>query len=387
MKIKFIAQYVNVNGREANNRVFSPGGVSKMSYYLRCFKELSCPVKIFSTAPSNGVGGGEIRRAIKEENSIGQMVKYRISLFSKNRYLRLFDLIFGQFQIALHLLFCKSDEIVFIYHERYYTPIVRRLSFVFKFRVICSIEEIYTLAARNTPKKVVAKEIQSFDFPKGRTSFILAASELTKFISPESKSIVCNGVYAPCVKSAAKTSDRLQILYAGTFDRNKGGVYLAIEAAKHLNSQKYEINICGFGREDEVECVKRMIEESNASPTSCRIKYLGRLLGNEYFELLEKCDIGLACQNTATDLSESAFPSKIYEYLRFGLIVVSSDVLAVRKSACAANVIFFEDYSPFSLAQAISTINTNRCRADNQQFMEDLHLQFKKSLNQRIYEE
>ena len=376
MKIKFIAQYVDINDT-ACSRSFSPGGVSKMNYLLLCLKELGYHVDIYSTCARSHNGFSALEKGI---NYLGQRIKYRSSFCVKNARLRFLDLFWGQLHLTIKLLCSKSDDIIFLYHERYYTPIVRHVSRIRKNRVILDIEEIYTVAAK-APQNIVEKETRSFHMPEQRCRFLVATAELSKFIPQACPYIVCSGVYSPYMSLSRNSDDKAtkQVLYSGTFDKNKGGVYIAIESAKYLNPSRYEINICGFGTSDEIARVEELISENNATSGRCHINYYGKLIGDAYYDLLSKCDIGLACQNTSSDLSESAFPSKIYEYLRFGLRVVSSDVSAVRKSDCASVLNFFTTYTADALAEAIES-SDKIVKNNNANFLAMLHSRFKDSL-------
>lgn len=378
MRIRFIAQYADLNESKIN-RSFSPAGVSKMDYYLLCLFELGYKVNIFSTCALQNKGFSALKKAT---NCLGQDICYRSSFKLNNRYFKILDLCWGIFQVLFLLLFCDSKDIVFIYHERYYTPHIKKIVELRKLKVIVDIEEIYCIV-HNLPINQANKEISSLKFPKELSKYILATSELCRLLSSQSSYVVCCGAYSPFIKRS-RLNDKTQILYGGVLNKNKG-IGIVLESARYLSPQEYEINICGFGNLSEIQETERLINENNENKNNCHITWHGKLIGKEYSKLMSNCDIGLACQIVSDDLGNNSFPSKIYEYLRNGLIVISSSVSAIRNSECSEIIKFFNNYTAKDLADLIDRVNKNsESNFQIQQFLFRKHQEFKRNLKRLI---
>lgn len=81
----------------------------------------------------------------------------------------------------------------------------------------------------------------------------LLDGKINKYRKP---SIVIYGTYKVEQKIVEKFNDgKIHAIYAGTFDANKGGAQIAIQAAEYL-PENYHIHICGFGTEQDTENIK-----------------------------------------------------------------------------------------------------------------------------------
>jgi glycosyltransferase involved in cell wall biosynthesis len=177
---------------------------------------------------------------------------------------------------------------------------------------------------------------------------------------PSERYVVCNGSYGPVIKKNSKSSNIINLLYSGTFDTTKGGVYAAIESMRYLGPQ-YILTICGFGNKEQCDMVLNLIREMNRDLKRDSIIYKGFVPGDsdEYTAILNSTDIGLALQSPEGAYNQSSFPSKIVEYLRYGICVVSSDIAVVRQSELGGLINYVEEYSAENIARTIM-----RCELD-----------------------
>lgn len=379
MQIEYIAQYFDRNS-SVKDRIFSPAGVAKMDYYLYVLKELGYNTLIYSTCATNKNG---IQRAKHSVNKLGQQIHYRSSFGSNLRpQIRYLDLIFGRILLFLHLLFSRDikNTIFIVYHERLYTPIIRLASKFRKLNIIMDVEELYSVAANSKPIKI-QKEIRSLNFVHAR--YIFPTHRLREIII-QSLNInynafaICSGNYLPPPGLKIVKTDKT-IIYAGTFEKIKGSAIMAINAAKFL-PDAFTLYICGFGTAQEIADIKARIIQHNITGEGCKIEYRGSLAGDEYIYLISKCEIGLAIQDPNHEFNNTSFPSKILEYLRFGLKVVSSDVGVVREDKCSSLVTFFSPFTPESLANTI--VNVSKIPENNsRKALVDFHEEFKKELS------
>ena len=122
MRVHYIAQYANCEdvGKEY---LFSPGGISKMNYFLYSLSQLHVHTCVFSLC-KHGKRGLKGRRHGK--TPFNQPVTYACSL---NLNIRLSGLIanaFAQIQLFFYLLSLSAEnDSVFLYHERFYAPVFK----------------------------------------------------------------------------------------------------------------------------------------------------------------------------------------------------------------------------------------------------------------------
>lgn len=349
MNIHYIAQYANYEDC-GKNYVFSPGGVSKMNYFLYVLSQLGINTQVFSLC-KHAKKGISLHRQGK--TPFGQPVKYACSLNINIRLSGLIANMFSQIQLFWYLLFVPNNDTVFFYHERFYAPIFKIIRKIKRYKIICDIEELYTVHAQYTPQVIEEEKeyLRSFD------KYTIATSELIREIGLNKEDVVvCNGVYAPILplKDRQKNNPYIQVLYAGTFDKTKGGVYSAISAFKYLDLN-FRLVVCGWGNNAEESKVQTLIREINAEKKEEQIKYLGFVSGTSetYRDLLLSSDIGLSTQNPKGDYNTTSFPSKIFEYMRSGLIVVSTPLKVVESLPIAQCITTIQHYSPEGIAEAI----------------------------------
>ena len=369
MKVHYIAQYIGAS--EANlGYTHSPGGVSKMNYFLYCLSQMKCAVQVYSLCYSKKSTLLKPRTTI---NQFGQTIKHCFSIAPKNKILNQINILFLQIQLFLYLLKVSNKDTVFFYHERFYAPVIKIIKKIKRFRIICDVEEIYTIHAQHN-QSTINKEVSyltSFAY------YTLATSELANILNiDDKKHLVCNGVYAPILNHSKQPSSTIRVLYAGTFDKTKGGVYAAIEAFKYLD-KKYNLVICGFGNESDTNAVKRLIKEHNVHVGFEQIKYLGFIpsTSQEYQDVLATTDIGLSTQNASGAFNTSSFPSKIFEYMRFGLKVVSTPISVAQSIPISEFISFAQSSNPSDISKAI--YQAERINLCDQNFtLEQMHQNF-----------
>lgn len=375
MKIRYIAQYADLNAK--NRRICSPAGVAKMNYMLFSLAECKHSVEVYSTCAVQNRRFVGIKHTLNEYN---QQVIYRSSFWAHNKYTRFLERIFCIIQLIFYLLRIPSTDIILVYHERFYMPWIRRIRKIKGFRIIYEVEEIYCIAA-NSPEPMIRQEI---DWLKDLDGYILSTGALARTLGlKQDDFIVCNGVYAPLYKEKTGFSDGLiHILYGGTFNPVKGGGIAAIKAARYLDAS-YSMHICGFGSANEIQHVKDTITAMRSSGCLCPVIYEGCLLGDRYLDFMRKCDIGLSTQNPDGAYNATSFPSKIFEYMRNGLRVVSTRLPVVERSFCAEYLSFYDEFNPKQIADAI--ISAARLKSDRQfECLERMHSDFLSCLNNMI---
>lgn len=250
----------------------------------------------------------------------------------------------------VYLLFnCKKDEPVIVYHSLGYFDIIRWAKKLKKFKLILEVEEIYSDVSQMS-SYWRNLEYKMFDIAD---AFILSNDLLDSKINHHHKpSIVIYGTYQVEPKRVEKFNDgKIHIVYAGTFDPDKGGAQIAITAAEHL-PENYHLHICGFGSIQDVEFVKQMITDVQVK-SKATITYDGLKKGDEFICFLQQCHIGLSTQKPEGEYNDTSFPSKVLSYIANGLAVVSIRIPVLQKAAVSSVLTFYDKPEGKLIADAI----------------------------------
>lgn len=131
-----------------------------------------------------------------------------------------------------------------------------------------------------------------------------------------------------------------KILFASTLDRQRG-IEVVMEALKHTNAD-FTLQITGRG---DKEALARESEDK-------RVEFLGYLDYETYQQKLAEADICVNAQLAHHEFGNFSFPSKIFEYLSAGKLVISSDVADAEEALGDALLIYHKD-EPKELAKMI----------------------------------
>jgi glycosyltransferase involved in cell wall biosynthesis len=115
----------------------------------------------------------------------------------------------------------------------------------------------------------------------------------------------------------------VRVFYAGTFAEKDGFEYL-LEAFERVadDDANVELRLTGKGMAARMAEVEARI---SASRHAARIRYLGFLSDDEYFQALSACDLPCVVR-IASEFADRGFPFKLGEYLASGRPVIASRV-------------------------------------------------------------
>lgn len=373
MVVHYICQY---SGYENDrNLAFSPAGVTKMNYIIETLKKIGYSIRVYSTCSTKSKVGRVYRR---EEFRIDdqQTNIYCFTFGTNSKLLRLLERYINIFQLFMYLLFVvRSEDIVMVYHEMFYLPVIQFLRRLKKINLLYEVEELYLVVANRS-----TKEIQDeIDYLRMADAYVFSNDIMAEKCQLDKKPhIVCYGTYSiPALLSHKPNDGKIHVVYAGTLSIEKGGAAAAAAAAKFL-PDNYHIHILGFGNQAQVDSYREYVAQL-AGVSACQLTYDGSLLGDEYLQFLQKCDVGLSPQNPDASFNETSFPSKILSYLSNGLRVVSVRLNAIQKSKINDWVYYCTDNSPQAIAEAIEKVNLNDGQ-DSRAYIKELDEQFGKEL-------
>lgn len=308
----------------------------------------------------------------KKTLSHNRTLKKFLSLGKGNSLFARADIHFLRLQMFLYLLFhVHKRDIVLVYHSLNYTEMLRDLRRIKRFNLVLQVCEIYQDVSGSIAEKQKKHE---FDLVGVADAFICSNKHLSEVCNKEGKpSVLLYGIYRAYEgKQSGFEDGKIHVVYAGTLDPRKGGAAAAV-AAECLD-ERYHMHLLGFGSDEQIEEMKRLIGEAN-SKSSATITYDGLLKGKEFDDFLRKCHIGLATQIPDASFAKTSFPSKVLTYLSNGLSVVSSTYEAIQVSPVASCVSFYDEQTPQKIAECI--MNTNVENTNSLEVIRSLDENFK----------
>lgn len=344
--MKYFGYYAD--GRKQNNVNCTLAAINKMHYISTRIVDIDGKTEIISAvSPLQGSQVDEIY-----ELDRGISIRYFKASASPNKVINVIKRTFNSvrlFNWAYKNI--KQGEAVVVYHSLGYMNLFKLLKKLKKFSLILEVEEIYADVLGN--QKLREIELQ---FMALADAYVFPTELLSKAINKERKpEVIIHGAYNVELPvdniGKAHTSDQKHILYAGTFDPRKGGVYAAINAVKFL-PENYHMHILGFGTEDDI-CKIEQLTRNVDYESKATVTYDGVKSGEEYVRFVKSCDVGVSTQNPNASFNDTSFPSKILSYFANGLKVVSVRIPVVETSKIGDLVFYYDEQEPRAIADAI----------------------------------
>ena len=371
-KIKYITYYDVINSSIKRN--YSLSSVNKVNYIIDTLINIGYSVEIIS---ASGVIEPKFRLfkgfCLKIEEN--KDLRLFFSFGGNKLIFKIFRKILSSLQIFYFLIkHTKRDEEIIVYHSLGYIFPIYFAKKIKKFKLILEVEEIY-----NDVKKSINLIIPEKRFLGIADKYIFPTILLDQTININNKpSIIIHGVYKYEALYNEKFNDnRIHVVYAGTFDPNKGGVAAAAAAAYLSNS--YHIHIIGFGTDYQISLIKSYTNDVDHNGAA-KLTYDGLLTGEEYKRFIQKCDIGLSTQNPNAKFNETSFPSKILSYISNGLSVISIRIKAVETSKIGHCIYYYDEQKPECIAHAIKDLDIKYYKEKSKDVLNDLDEIFKSEL-------
>lgn len=368
-RIKYISYYDTLDSSIKRNYVLAAS--NKMDYIISTLNKCGIAVDIisFSGCLSDRFyfdRGGLKNKGINTVKHFSSFGPTNIGIF------RFLSRCWQTFQFFLWFLFNVSrNEKLLIYHSLGYCKILTLLKKVKKCTYIGEIEEIYQDVSP-TSRSVKKSEYAFFECCD---MYMFPTHLLNEKLNISNKPyLLIHGIYEAERNRNVKWDDSdIHVVYAGTFDPNKGGCIAAV-AAEFLPSD-YHVHICGFGSSQDTSEIIEIIEKT-AAKSKAKLSYNGLLKGEEFITFLQKCHIGLSTQDPRAAFNATSFPSKVLTYLANGLSVVSIRIPAIEKSAVGDCLSYYNEQSPMEIAQAIIQASNSINKLSSSHRLEDLDKKF-----------
>lgn len=349
-KIHYIGWYIDE--RDDNCYTGAVPAKLKMRYVSKKIIEAGTVPCIFSLAEKKVLG---FYRSCKKVGINGEKIKYTGGFNGKGKIAKKLGQTLKKIQFAKYII-CdvKKDDIIMLYHSVPFTKLLSKISPFFNRFVICEVEEVYGYSATED-KPWINNEIK---YIKAVSDKYMVVNDGIKedFKLDDNTAVVSYGVVdIPERKTERFDDGKIHIVYAGTIENKKLGAMTAIEVAPLL-SDRYAMHILGFGNEQNLNILKKRINEINAI-SKCKVSYDGYKKGDELSQFLFKCHIGLSSNVMRPNFANNTFPSKVITYMCHDLAVVLGYAKAFYDVPISQKWSFFMDYSPQSIADAITKID------------------------------
>lgn len=272
--------------------------------------------------------------------------------------------------------YAKNCDIVFAYHSLVSTNILSKLKSKYHYKLIIQIEEIYSEIYKQFAKfnQVEMKSLICGD------GYIVANNKLkTKFdiVSHKICPILLGDMRMPTLLSNKICDGRIHLVYGGTLAKNKISFDQLILALAELD-KRYVLHIFPSNNQAELTDYLSAIDKD----ISKRVIVEKPVFGEQYFAEISKYHIGLAININSPELASSAIPSKIINYLKCNLNVVSTPLECVKQSAYGNYIVLANGFSQENIAAAIETCASKSIQNSN--VMEGLIAEFRLNLKTLI---
>jgi len=226
------------------------------------------------------------------------------ALRSKSQSIHFHDIDFAPFAFLLKL--CTNKKIIYDCHENYPEEIIFGKPWIRKElrHLIASIVDFFEKFFIRFYDRVI----------------VVVPSTAHKFLPITKKvTIIRNlSVYEP----NKDLSHQKNILYTGTVSENYGGNYI-LQLAEKIKEQQLELKILVFDKFDETykDFFIQQVQQKGLP-----IQIRGRFRRNEILQVMSLGSVGLSF-SLDTPSNNLGYPTKLFEYMSFGIPVVASDTL------------------------------------------------------------
>ena len=156
------------------------------------------------------------------------------------------------------------------------------------------------------------------------------------------------------------TSPMVKVLMSGTLTPDTGSQIL-IDAIQEIRresptwAERLQFAVCGMG--SSLEDFYKLVNQQ-AIP---EVVVHGRTTDNEYRDLLNQCEVGLALKPINGALADTTFPSKVVEFASAGLLVITTDISDVRE-VLGDGALYLTSNDPQELVNLLQSVVENRTR-------------------------
>ncbi len=351
----------------------------KMDYIINTMRSLKLEFTVYSLCSYVGdkfFVTSKRKRISDEYDILFQFLFKETNKFGKviNRFLKKIEFFFFLFFIV------KEEDIVITYHSYLMLNIIKNVHRIKKFKWVTEIEELYSYAWGK--KDIREKELCGLGYAD---AYICVNHKIAEYFQNANKKIIIShGAYlVPTLYEKRHSANEINVVYAGTIEKYKRGAFMAVETARYLDS-KWKMHILGFGKEENIKELQSLIDEVNKEANEIKVEYNGKKTGEDLYQFLQNCEVGLSSNIMEADFANHTFPSKAITYLANNLLIVTGYAEMFEKCEIRGYLKFFYEYSPQKIAEVINSLQEQDLEIDGRTHIQKLHRQFMKELYEMV---
>lgn len=348
----------------------NPAGSNRMARLAASMKSQGCQVTVLSSAVSwrmKGRAGQLLFRKEREVHGFGEVVYS--SAVGKKRIGVLFEPIFYLMAFRELVLTQRPSQILFYSYSPMMLPMLIYSRFIARIPHALDLEDIARPEWGDWKSEVEVRPMQQIVYGAAMKLFLLFTKRLVvptarfkQYVSKKKKVLVITG----CLSSDdfhAPTEDTdsiVHILFGGKLHAEHG-LFVFLEAAKLMNQRQhssliFHFHICGRGvRGGEIESFIARHALSNVTSH-------GFVSDEKYKAILSECDVACALQNPNGRFANYKTPSKGYEYMAAGKLLVVTEIgdfAKLPKELC----LILESFDGEALAKHLESLDLMRITA------------------------
>ena len=377
-RIKYIGVYDQASSR--NDKDISIACVKKMDYVIQTINSLGIGCDVISIARTK-----DKCQHLKETEIGKNRIIIGPAIGSKNKLISRIGELQIRIWLFLYLLFCVSrEDTILVYHSPRYMSIINLCSKIKRMKYILEVEELYyKFSLMNHIEEEIEKSVI-----KGASALLVSTKNIVVELQYKKEYVVLHGNYERRVSEKFQTNKNITyVVFAGGIETIRNTAFNVCDCAKYLD-EGIMLLLLGYGDVAAISKLENKISEINAKSKGTLIKYLGTRVGKEYDKTLEKCTIGINYQNMDEYYMKYAFPSKVLNYLNYGLLTVTTPLETIRCSAID-KIVYYPDgmvNTPEAYAKTINQLvreKINR-RTEILNAMDELNSDFQIKLKQLL---
>lgn len=371
-EIYYVGFYNCIGGKNRIKAQSNLAGTMKMDFIIKALKKLGYRVNLISLSIDDIAGFHPLEIiSVDEKESHVYIPYFSVKYKGKSRG-AVSSLLRNLKKYLIDNL--TEDSIVISYHSLAYGMMLSELHRKIRFRWVSQIEELYSLS-RKDYQNLSFRETEEKMFAES-DGFMFVNDLLPERYAEGKPYAVSYGNYHVFTDKQPPVGNKINVVYTGVINEDRG-VFLLMDAMKYLPA-KYNLNILGFGSEENMKRFHEQIVLLNSEFNEERIHFFGTRSGEEYTKFLSNQNIGVSLMGLEDNIAENAFPSKIMAYLGHSLFVVSTRSECITKSK-VAQYLYFCDNTPKDVAETIKQVPvyseynvSSMLRKLEERFVEDL---------------
>ena len=354
--IRYIGIYDTIKEGKLK-RDCSLAAIKKMDYIVNSLNRSGNAVQIVSIARNKETSQGGIIQEyvngrIKNQLVLGPCIGSKCKIISA----------IGELEIRLWLFMwlifhIHKNEKILVYHSQRLMLPIYIASKIKHFRYILEVEELYykfglcsEWIARNEKKVIMNAD-----------ALIASTENIVKELRYPKKAIYLHGNYQNLkIREINQSGEKeiRKIVFAGGIETVRNTAFNVCKCAEWLDD-RFVVYLLGYGDKNAITHLQTKIKEINKKLGKEKLIYCGTKTGIEYDRFMSGCDIAINFQDLDEYYMKFAFPSKVLNYLNYGLTVVTTPLESIRNSVINYLVEYPENMenTPKAFAMKINNLN------------------------------